>query len=99
MVHSVGRGEGLFPETTRHRPGDRGVVLEGRELVSPRVLSLERFAPIGAHVLHACARVLAGAKVLHAATGARGWARGPEVGQQRRRRRGGMAHQSWTARA
>src|SRR5215475_5374910 len=71
MVHAVSRGEGISPAHTLHRRGDRGVVLEVRQLVAPRAIHIERLDHIGHQVLQAVARVMAGAEVMHVAKGAR----------------------------
>ena len=70
MVHSVSRGEGISPDHTLHRRGDRGVVIDVRQFVWPRAIHIEMLGHIGYQVLQACAGVIAGAEVMHIAKGA-----------------------------
>src|SRR5215813_12033492 len=70
MVHSASRGEGIFHDHTLHRHGDRGVVIDVGQFVSPRAIHIEMLDHIGHQVLQAFARVIAGAEVMHVTKGA-----------------------------
>jgi hypothetical protein len=47
MVHSASRGEGIFHDHTFHCCGDRGVVIEVRQFVSPGAIHVEMLHHIG----------------------------------------------------
>lgn len=83
LVHSAGGSKGLFHSHSLHRRRDRGVVIDGRQFVSPGAIDVEMLDDIGHQIAQPFACVVAGAEVMHVAKGALDWVRAGAIGRQK----------------